>query len=529
MGSLTWPTDRCSSDTGRRSFLGHSTAFGLLSGTLALLPGTGAVAGSETTKKRDLVILQPSDITALDPHAGIHTSDVAVKFNLFDTLVRRHPDGALHPGLATAWKRTTGTTWTLALRAGVQWHDGSRFTSVDAKYSLDRTYDATVKAARLNRNFEAIERTEAPDPATLVIHTKQPDPLLPAKLAYCGQIVPWKYIERVGFTVFNQRPIGTGPLRFVSWLPGDRCILAANADYWDGRLDLDRVVVRPVSLPQARVDALFRGEADLITRIPPDHAERVAAHPSARVVSAPYAGLYVLLVNVWVPPLNNPQVRQALSLAIDREAIVRLVWRGRGIVPNGPIPSGDDHYDAGLPLLRYDAAEARDLLRRAGYRDEPVVIETTDGFIANDKAMTELIAEMWEDVGVKVVVEVIDSDTRLRKYRAQTFKGLAWSDPTSATREPDGMMGRLLAAGSAHDYWRHPEFDRLAVAARTATDKTVRGDAYKKMTAIFLNDLPWIVVLQPYEHYGLRRHVEFRPNQDQQIELRRFNFEMRRP
>jgi ABC-type transport system substrate-binding protein len=89
-------------------------------------------------------------------------------------------------------------------------------------------------------------------------------------------------------------------------------------------------------------------------------------------------------------------------------------------------------------------------------------------------------------------------------------------------------MGRLLTPGSPHDYWRHPEFDRLAIAARIAADKNLRDDAYQRMTAIFLEHTPWIIVLQPYEDYGLRRYVEFTPSQDQQLELRRFNFGMRR-
>ena len=157
----------------------------------------------------------------------------------------------------------------------------------------------------------------------------------------------------------------------------------------------------------------------------------------------------------------------------------------------------------------------------------PSILETTDGFIANDKPMTEAIAEMWEDVGVNVVVEVIDPATRHVKNRQRTFKGLWWSDPTSILRDPDGMMGRLLSPGQPHDYWRHPEFDRLRLAARTG-EEPARADAYRRMTAIFLEHNPWIVVLQPFEDYGLRRYVEFTPNPDQQLELRRFNFRLRR-
>jgi peptide/nickel transport system substrate-binding protein len=167
-----------------------------------------------------------------------------------------------------------------------------------------------------------------------VIHTKRPDVLIPARLAVCGYVVPWAYIDRVGFAAFNQRPLGSGPLRFVSWTRGDRCVLEANPDYWAGRLDLDRVVFRFVPSPAARVEALLHGDADLITQLSPEHGERVASHPSTRVAGAPYAGLYVLAVNAWVAPLNHPLVRQALSLAIDRETMVKELWRGRALLPS---------------------------------------------------------------------------------------------------------------------------------------------------------------------------------------------------
>ena len=216
-----------------------------------------------TTQKRDLVVLQWSDLTALDPHGASYTTDCRVVSNIFDTLVRRHPDGTLRPSLATAWQPTGPTTWHLTLRPDVRWHDGTRFTAVDAKYSLDRTFDPSVKAARLLQLFQTIERTEAPDPETLVIHTKRPDVLIPARLAAWGFVVPWTYIDRVGFTGFNRHPMGTGPLRFVSWSKGDSCVLEANPDYWGGRLDLDRVIFRPVPDPLVRVEALLRGTRTL--------------------------------------------------------------------------------------------------------------------------------------------------------------------------------------------------------------------------------------------------------------------------
>ena len=512
----------------RRRFLSGAAGAGVAAAA-AFRGGTLVEAAGHTTRKRDLIILQPDDVTGFDPQGAMFTGECAVLSNIYDTLVRRRPDGSLEAALATSWKRTTATTWELDLRQGVPWHDGTRFTSRDAKYSLDRTYDPTVKGARLRPTFLTIDRTDAPAPHTLLIHTKRPDPLMPARLAYGGPMVPWAYMDRVGYTVFDRQPIGTGPLRLISSSPRDRCVLGAHAQYWDGRLDIDRVVVRPVSDPAERVAALLRGDADLIARVPPSQVERVAASPSTQVVGTPYAGLYVLLVNVWVPPLNDPLVRQALSLAIDRGAIVKDLWRGRGLVPSGPIPAGDDYFDPGLPPIPYDPAGARDRLRRAGYRREPVVLETTRGLLANDQPMADAIAEMWEDVGVNVNLEVITTEGRARRYRQQSFKGLTWSDPTSIFRHPEGMMGRLLAPGQAQDYWRHPEFDRLARVAQSSADETIQAASYRQMASIALEENPWIVVLQPYEDYGVQRYMEFAPSADLRLELRPYNFRMRRP
>jgi peptide/nickel transport system substrate-binding protein len=229
-----------------------------------------------------------------------------------------------------------------------------------------------------------------------------------------------------------------------------------------------------------------------------------------------------------VPPLNNPLVKQAMLLAVDREAIVKELWRGRGIVPSGPIAKGDNHFDASLPPLRYDPKEARELLRKAGYKNEPIHFETTVGYVANDKPMAEAIQAMWKDVGINVVIEVIEYSVRAQKVREKSIKGLLWSDPTSTLRDPDGMMWRLLGPGGTFDYWRHPEWDELGNAARYSLDEGFRGRAYKRMTEIFLEQLPWIPIIQPYEDYGVQRHVEWTPNANQQFEIRRFNFKMRR-
>jgi peptide/nickel transport system substrate-binding protein len=509
----------------RRELLKGAAALGVAGAMPQLAPGA---AQAQTTQKKELIVAQGGDIARFDPHFSTSSNDIRWSFNLFDNLTSRHPDGKLYAGLATEWKLEGQSTYRFKLREGVKFHNGDPFTSADAKFSIERTYDPAAKTM-VATALSTIDHIEAPDPFTLVIHTKKPDPLLPARLGfYGGQIVPKKYLESVGNDAFNAKPVGTGPVRLASWVKDDRAVFDANPDYWGGRIDADRVVLRPIVETAPRVAALLKGEVDIITQLPPDQAERVTGNSATRVTGALYAGLYVFGVNSKRPPLDNPLVKQALSLAIDREAIVKELWRGRGVVPSGPIAKGDNHFDPKLAPLAYNPKEARERLKKAGYKGEEIVIETTVAYVSQDKAMSEAIAGMWKDVGVNVKVEVIEYSVRAQKGREKSFKGLWWSDPTSTLGDPDGMMWRLLGPGGPMDYWRDAKFDELGNAARFSVDEKFRGEAYREITKIFLENLPWIPVIQPYEDYGMQKYVEFTPNPNQQFEVRRFNFKFRR-
>ena len=504
----------------RRELLKGAAALGAAA---AVAP---AVAGAQT--KKEVVVGQGGDIAFFDPHMSTSSNDIRVSFNVFDNLVARYPDQKLHPALATEWKLEGQTTWRFKIRQGVKWHNGDPFTAADAKYSIERTYNPENKL-RVSTVFTTVDRAEAPDATTLIIHTKKPDPLLPARLAfYGGQIVPEKYLKAVGPEEFNRKPVGTGPVKFVSWTKDDKAVLEANGSYWGGKPNFDRLIFRPIPELAPRVAALLKGEVDIITQLPPDHGERVNQNQTTRMTGALYAGLYVLAVNSKVKPLDNPLVKQALSLGIDRDLIAKELWRGRGIVPSGPIAKGDNHFDASLPALAYNPKEARERLKKAGYNNEEIVLETTAGYTANDKPMSEAIQAMWKDVGINAKVEVIEYSVRAQKNTQKSFKGLWWSDPTSTLGDPDGMMWRLLGPGGPQDYWRHPEFDELGNAARFSVDEKFRGEAYRKMTRIFLEHFPWIPVIQPYEDYGLQKTVDWQPNPNQQFEVRRFNLKFRR-
>jgi peptide/nickel transport system substrate-binding protein len=485
-----------------------------------------SASGVATTKapanKRDLVVATAADVTDFDPQMSTSVNNITVSFQIFDNLTTRDPDLNLIPQLATEWKSTSNTTWEFKLRPGVKFHNGDPLTSQDVKFTIERAVDPNAKT-QVATIFSGVEKIDTPDDTTVIFTTKQPDPLLPARLAfYGGQIMPRGYFNQVGADEFNRKPVGSGVVKFVEWVKDDRLVLEANKEYWGGAPDFDRITFKPIPEAAARVASLLAGEADFITKVPSDQVQRLETNERARPEGAFYAGLYVLAVNSGVKPLDNPKVKQALSLAIDRDAIIKSLWRGQGIVPNGFVARGDTiGYDASKPPLEYNQAKARQLLQEAGYANEPVIIESTQGQLQNDRQMSEAIVEMWKQVGVNAQMEIIEASVRAQKVREKTFKGLWWSDPTSTVQDPDGMMYRLLGPGGSQDYWRHPEWDALGQEARFSLDNAKRDANYKRMQEIMMEHFPWLPIVQPIESYGVARYITWRPNPNQLFQLRK--------
>ena len=258
----------------RRNLLKGAAALG----AAGAVPATLAFpAIAQTTQKKGLGSAQAGDISKFDPHFSTSSNDIRVSFNIFDNLTSRHPDGKLYRNRARVKSKANTGAQAAPGRQVPQWrsvHVG------DAKWSLERTFDPPPRMVATV--FTTIDRIEAPDAMTLVIHTKKPDPLLPGRLAfYGGQIVPKKYVESAGNDGFNAKPVGTGPIRFVSWVKDDKAVFDANPDYWGGKIDVDRWIMRR-SRDGAAVAAVLKGEVDIITRSPPIRASASTPMPRPR-------------------------------------------------------------------------------------------------------------------------------------------------------------------------------------------------------------------------------------------------------
>jgi peptide/nickel transport system substrate-binding protein len=233
--------------------------------------------------RRDLVVVQDADVTTLDPHRSDFPADLNASFAIFDNLTFRSDDqSVVRPMLATEW-RVQERRWELRLRPNVRFHNGDLLTSADVKFSIERAYEPDVRA-HFADVFPTVERIEIPDHQSVVFITRQPDALLPARLAFHGgQIVPKTYFERVGSGGFGKHPIGTGPFRFSAWASNEQLVLERFEGYWGGPPGVERAIFRSRPEPARRIADLLAGEADLVTNVPADQIDAIDRSGRARV------------------------------------------------------------------------------------------------------------------------------------------------------------------------------------------------------------------------------------------------------
>lgn len=277
-----------------------------------------------TVQAAELTIGQPTSATAMDP--GFLKESATLVDNLFDTLVRRADDMSLQPGLATEWKAINETTWQFTLRQDVKFTDGEPVNAEAVKFSLDRILDPANHAPTISY-IRTIKSVEVINDYQVQIHTNGPDPLLPTRMSrYPAYIVPPAYVKKVGASEFARKPVGSGAYKLDSFIPDEKVVMVANETYWRGKPAIDRVTWRPIPEATARLTALLTGEVQLIESVPADLVPALKNRPNVELEQVKGGGLTIYLgLKDDEKPLSDVRVRQALSLALNRQAYTQQV------------------------------------------------------------------------------------------------------------------------------------------------------------------------------------------------------------
>ncbi|HEX6775752.1 MAG TPA: ABC transporter substrate-binding protein [Methylomirabilota bacterium] len=483
-----------------------------------------AAAVPAAAQPAQIVISQPAEATTMDPGRSTQVLTVNYFVNMYDTLTRWDPALQLTPGLATSWKTVNETTWEFTLRPNVKFHDGSPFTAEDVKATLERNMQPGKTV--VTPGFTTIEAVQVTGPLIIRILTKKPDPLIAVRMAQMGsQILPARLTTDDGVKELARRPVGTGAYRFVEWVKDERLVMQANHDWWgwEGKAPgVERAIWKPIPDEFPRVIALEKGEADIITNVPPDRMKSIADGKGTRLVTVPSSRYVALSVNSTQPPLSDKRVRQALAYALDVPALIRNLYAGMGKPYSGGLADTDFGYNSALKPYPYDPAKARALLAQAGFPNGiDVTIYFGNGTMVNDKALMEAIGDMWSKVGIRAKLEMMEMGARQRmnNERAVPPSGLFLGNPQSTLLDADGSLWRIFhPTGFNGKYWVGSQpghrFYELMEQARYTLDPKKRKALYTEATAIFHDEKPSVELFQEVVVYGTSRRVSFKPRAD---------------
>ncbi len=488
---------------------------------LAVLPSAAPAQPVQIT------IAQPAEATTMDPGRSTQVLTVNYFVNLYDTLTRWDTSLRLVPGLATSWKSLNDTTWEFTLRPGVKFHDGAPFTAEDVKATIERNLvpGKTVVVA----GFATISSVEVVTPTTVRIVTKKADPLLLVRMAQMGaQILPARLTTDEGVKQLARRPVGTGAYKFVEWVKDERLVMEANREWWgwEGKAPgIDRVVWKPIPDDFPRIVALEKGEADIITNVPPDRIKALADGVTTRIVSTPATRTVTFWVNTTQPPLSDKRVRQALHHALDVNGLIRNLYAGMGRPFSGGLADTDFGYNTALKPYPYDLAKAKLLLAEAGRAGGiDVTLYAGSGTMVNDKFLLEAIADMWAKAGIRAKVEMMEMGARARMNNERTVppNGLLLINPQSTLLDADGSLWRLFHPnGFGGKYWAGSQpgqrFHELMEQGRTTLDQKKRRELYTEATQIIHDEKPWLELFQEVVVYGTSKRVGFKVRPDYRL------------
>jgi peptide/nickel transport system substrate-binding protein len=498
----------------RGKIIGLAAALGLFwaSGAEALTRGGSFTFGAY------------SDVIFFDPVYQQQTEDIWFALNIYDTLLQPTADGkGLQPGLATSYELSPDAlTMTLTLRPGIKFSDGSPILASDVKFTLDRGH---TKEEGGNYYFllAAVDTVDAVGDDKVVIHFKRPDPTFPQVLAsFYTAVVPEKQMKaQAGATLrekaraFAEHPIGSGAFILSSWTHGQGFTLTRNPYYWKQGEDgkplpyLDQVKVEILPDDATRILKLKAGEVNGVEFVPFSRAAELKADPKINMTLFPSGKIVYLGMNIRPTlkdgaknPLADKRLRQALNYAVEKKAIAQIVTYGMG-TPQLTLPPAATPYamiDKGEPYP-YNLDKAKALMKEAGLESGVDISIYALAGNADDTAEIAAIQQMWSAIGVRLKVLLVDSATRVAKYRADDFqmRTAAWTNDINDPSQIVSYMAYFPAYESNRSGFNDAELNSLFEKGQVETDTAKRSAIYRRIQEIYVDAAPMVFLLDtPY-------------------------------
>jgi len=504
----------------------------------AALVSLGVSAGAAA---QDITIGLAGAVTSMDPHFHALSPNINISKHIFDMLVNQDEQQRLIPGLATEWRTLNDTTWEFRLRRGVKFHDGSDFTAEDVAASIRRVPNVPNSPSSFAIYTRAIVEITIVDPYTIRFRTNAPYPLLPNDLAQVAIIN--RAAENASTGDFNagRATNGTGPYRFVEFVPGDRIVMQRFDGFYGDRPHWQRVTFKQISNDAARVAALLAGDIQLIENVPPDSIPRVRSNQNLALAQTLSNRLIYLHLDTFrdqspfvtdragavLPnnPLKDVRVRRAISMAINRQAIVSRLLDGAAVPAGGLLPDGFFGSNPRLTPMPFNQEQARRLLAEAGYPNGfGLTIHGPNDRYIKDEAVLQAIGPMLSRIGIETRVVTMPWATYASQASAPNYSfsvmlvgwGAGTGEVSSPLRSLLATTNRETGMGTGNrGRYSNPRMDQLLAQALATVDDGRREQLLQEASEVAINDVGLIPLHYQINVWAMRRGLSYQARADE--------------
>lgn len=445
----------------------------LAASVLALASASPALAA-----RTDLVLGVVLEPPHLDPTAGAAAAiDEILYANVFEGLTRIGPSGEVLPALAESWTISDdGKVYTFKLHKGVKFHDGSDFDAEDVKFSLDRARAPDSVNAQKGL-FAAIDTVEVIDPETVQVTLKHPQGAFLYNMGWGDAVI----VAPESADSNKEKPIGTGPFRFEHWAKGSAVTLVKSDNYWGDPVALDKVEFRFIPDAAAAVPAVLSGDVQAFPFFPADAVSQVEGNPQLKVVIGSTEGETILAMNNKKPPLDNLKVRQAISYALDREAIIDGASGGLGQPIGSHVSPSSKAYVDLTGRYPHDAAKARELLKEAGFENGfKTTLKLPPPAYARDGG--QIIASQLRNVGIQADIIPVE----WAQWLDQVFTKKDYDLTIVSHTEPNDID--IYSRPEYYFNYQNPEFNKVIEELNLTSDEATRNSLLAKAQNILADD-----------------------------------------
>lgn len=468
------------------------------------------------------------DTNPLKPNDVIDKNTLVVVPQIFETLITADESMNFKPNLATSWQTTSeGTAIIFSLRKGVRFHDGTPFNAIAVKMTFDRMMNEKLKRWTIFANF--LKSVEIIDENTVKFNLKGSPGAFLTMLPIAGYIESPAAVEKHGKDI-GLHPSGTGPFKFVEWLPDQRIALEANKGYWGGEPKLAQVVFKPVPDRNTRAAMLEAGDLDVVLGIPYMEIDRLKSLPGIRIAERLSSEQIFITFNTLKKPFGDKRIRQAISYSIDRKGIVNALLLGKARLAETYALADVKHvfkYD----IYPYNPEKAKSILAglgwklgKSGYLEKDgeifkVSIVTPSGRYPLDREIAEAIQAQLKKVGIDLKVMILESGAYVKAIfldrqarQGAEFGMLLIGRPMGP--DPDTAFTQHFHSnyfppnGINISAFVNVALDRALEEGARTIDETKRGAIYKKAQDILNEEIPWLPIYASMDFVGFRKGVK---------------------